>query len=136
MRRMGQSLAVSAEEEILAIRVTAMPRDTNAHGTIFGGYIMSLVDQAGAIAVQRVGARKVVTVAIREVEFKEPVHVGDLVTCMARVIRRGRTSITASVRVTAQSAVAQAEQTPEREVTVAEVVYVQVGDDGRPLALG
>lgn len=127
---------MSAEEEILAIRVTAMPRDTNAHGTIFGGYIMSLVDQAGAIAVQRVGARKVVTVAIREVEFKEPVHVGDLVTCMARVIRRGRTSITASVRVTAQSAVAQAEQTPEREVTVAEVVYVQVGDDGRPLALG
>lgn len=126
---------MSVEDEILAIRVTAMPRDTNAHGTIFGGYIMSLIDQAGAIAVQRVGAHKVVTVAIRELEFKEPVHIGDLVTCMARVVRRGRTSITARVRVTAQSAAAQAEQSPEREVTVAEVVYVQVGADGRPIAL-
>lgn len=118
--------------EILAIRVTAMPRDTNAHGTIFGGHILSLIDQAGAIAAHGLGANKLVTVAMREVEFKQPVQVGDLVTCWARVTKVGRTSVTSVVRVVAQSPMAQARGEPERDVTQAEVVYVHVGDDGRP----
>ncbi|MFO0632535.1 MAG: hotdog domain-containing protein [Nannocystaceae bacterium] len=118
--------------EILAIRVTAMPRDTNAHGTIFGGHILSLIDQAGAIAAHGLGAGKLVTVALREVEFKQPVHVGDLVSCWARVIRIGRTSVTSMVRVVAQSPMAQARGEPERDVTQAEIVYVHVGEDNRP----
>lgn len=122
--------------EILAIRVTAMPRDTNAHGTIFGGHILSLIDQAGAIAAHGLGANKLVTVAMREVEFKQPVQVGDLVTCWARVTKVGRTSVTSVVRVVAQSPMAQARGEPERDVTQAEVVYVHVGDDGRPQPLG
>jgi acyl-CoA thioesterase YciA len=126
---------VSTTEEILAIRVTAMPRDTNAHGTIFGGHILSLIDQAGAIAAHGLGCGKLVTVAMREVEFKQPVHVGDLVTCWAKVVKTGRTSVTSVVRVVAKSPMAQARGEPERDVTVAEVVYVHVGDDGRPLPL-
>ncbi len=122
-------------DEILAIRVTAMPRDTNAHGTIFGGHILSLIDQAGAIAAHGLGAGKLVTVAMREVEFKQPVHVGDLVTCWAKILRVGRTSATVLVRVVAKSPMAQARGEAERDVTQAEVVYVNVGDDGRPLPL-
>ena len=74
-----------------AIRVLMMPRDTNAHGTIFGGHILSLLDQAGAVAAHGIGARKVVTVAIREVVFKEPVHVGDIVSLYAEVTEVGTT---------------------------------------------
>lgn len=124
--------AVARERELLAIRVSAMPRDTNAHGTIFGGYIMSLIDQAGAITVQAAGAGKVVTVAMREVVFHEPVSMGDVVSCYGRVVRRGKTSITARVRVLAHSPIGGPGSVDDREVTVAEVVYVQVGDDGKP----
>jgi acyl-CoA thioesterase YciA len=135
--KMRYDSAVSKEPrpEILAIRVTAMPRDTNAHGTIFGGHILSLIDQAGAIAAHGLGVGKLVTVAMREVEFKQPVQVGDLVTCWARVTKVGRTSVTSVVRVVAQSPMAQARGEPERDVTQAEVVYVHVGDDGRPQPL-
>lgn len=111
-----------------AIRVLMMPRDTNAHGTIFGGHILSLIDQAGAVAAHGVGARKVVTVAVREVVFKAPVHVGDIVSCYAQVIRRGKTSLTVCVRVFAEDPVAR----DCVEVTSAELVYVHVDADGRP----
>jgi len=111
-----------------AIRVLMMPRDTNAHGTIFGGHILSLIDQAGAVAAHGVGARKVVTVAVREVVFKAPVHVGDIVSCYAHVVRRGKTSLTVRVRVLAEDPVAR----DCVEVTSAELVYVHVDADGRP----
>lgn len=125
----------SAGEEMLAIQVIAMPKDTNAHGTIFGGHILSLIDQAGAVTVLASGATKVVTVAVREVVFHEPVHVGDVVSCYGRVVRRGRTSITAAVRVAAQSPLAQAQGLPVRQVTEAELVYVQVDEAGKPMPL-
>ncbi len=121
--------------EILAIRVLAMPADTNAHGTIFGGYVLGLIDQAGAVAAHRVGAAKVVTVSMREVEFKAPVHVGDAVSCYARVVKCGRTSVTINVRVVAESSTARARGVPPRAVTEAEVVYVQVDEHGGPLPL-
>lgn len=111
-----------------AIRVLMMPRDTNAHGTIFGGHILSLLDQAGAIAAHGVGARKVVTVAVREVVFKAPVHVGDIVSCYAHVVRRGTTSLTVRVRVMAEDPVAR----ECVEVTTAELVYVHVDENGVP----
>ena len=65
-----------------AIRVSMMPADTNAHGTIFGGKILSLIDQAGAIGVHRLGVGRVVTVAMREVVFSQPVRVGDIVAAL------------------------------------------------------
>jgi acyl-CoA thioesterase YciA len=126
---------IMSDEAILAIRVSAMPADTNAHGTIFGGYVLGLIDQAGAIAANRAGASKVVTVSMHEVVFKAPVHVGDVVSCYARVVRRGRTSITTSVRVVAESPTARARGVPPREVTEAEAVYVQIDEHGRPLPL-
>jgi acyl-CoA thioesterase YciA len=118
------------EAEDPAIRVTMMPRDTNAHGTIFGGHILSLIDQAGAIGAHRLGARRLVTVAMREVEFKHPVMVGDIVSCYARVEKVGRTSITVTVRVVAHR---PADPGSAADVTRAEVVYVHVDDLNRPI---
>lgn len=114
-----------------AIRVLMMPRDTNAHGTIFGGHILSLIDQAGAVAAHATGARKVVTVAIREVVFKHPVHVGDIVSCYCTIVRTGTTSLTVEVRVIAEDPVRR----HCAEVTTAEVVYVHIDEQGRPVAL-
>lgn len=114
-----------------AIRVLMMPRDTNAHGTIFGGHILSLIDQAGAVAAHATGARKVVTVAIREVVFKHPVHVGDIVSCYCTIVRTGTTSLTVEVRVIAEDPVKRR----CAEVTTAEVVYVHIDEHGRPVAL-
>jgi len=112
-----------------------MPADTNAHGTIFGGLILSLIDQAGAIAAQSHGASKVVTVAMDKIVFHEPVHVGDLITCHAWIKSRGRTSMTVCVRVEAEAPISLAKAIDPRKVTQAEVVYVQVDDHGRPLPL-
>ena len=115
-----------------ALRVTLMPKDTNALGTIFGGIILSYIDQAGAVAAIRECPGKLVTVAMREVEFHQPVFVGDLVSFYARTTHRGRTSIGVKVVVEAQR-----RHAPETPVTVteAEVVYVHVGEDGRPRPL-
>jgi acyl-CoA thioesterase YciA len=113
------------------IRVLMMPRDTNAHGTIFGGIILSYIDQAGAVAAHRAGCRKVVTVAMDQIEFHEPVRVGDLVSFYAEVEKIGRTSITVVVRVHAQCEDLQKSVL----VTEARVVYVNVGDDQRPQAI-
>ena len=64
-----------------------MPKDTNAHGTIFGGVILSYIDQAGAVEAKRHGAEFLVTVAMREVVFHEPVYVGDLVSFYTRLVQ-------------------------------------------------
>jgi acyl-CoA thioesterase YciA len=111
-----------------AIRVSMLPRDTNAHGTIFGGVLLAYIDQAGAIAT-RPHCDLVVTVKMNEVIFHEPVYVGDLVSFYARIVRIGRTSITVRVDVTAERWRRPGEI---KRVTEAEVVYVNVGDDRRP----
>lgn len=118
--------------ELPAIRVSMMPADTNAHGTIFGGRILSLIDQAGAIGAHRIGAQRVVTVAMREIIFKAPVKVGDIVSCYAEVTKIGRTSITVAVRVIAHS---PTEVRHPVDVTEAEVVYVNIDAHGRPKPL-
>ncbi len=109
-----------------------MPRDTNAHGTIFGGKILSLIDQAGAIAAHQVGVARVVTVAMHEVVFKHPVEVGDIVSCYADVVKVGRTSITVQVRVAAHRPTNVEHSV---DVTTAEVVYVHIDDAGRPIPI-
>src|SRR5436189_5837865 len=77
-----------------AIRVLMMPRDTNAHGTIFGGVILSYIDQAGAIEARRQGCSLMVTVSMDKVVFHEPAIVGDLVSFWTETLRVGNTSIT------------------------------------------
>src|SRR5947207_14371442 len=84
------------------LRVVPMPADSNSTGDIFGGWVMSQVDIAGSIPAIRLARGRVATVAVNSFVFKQPVMVGDLVTCYADVIKVGRTSITVSVEVYAQ----------------------------------
>lgn len=115
-----------------AIRVILMPKDTNALGTIFGGIILSYIDQAGAVEAHQHAPGRLVTVAMREVEFHQPVFVGDLVSFYTETVRLGRTSITVRVVVEAQRAARRAEVV---KVTQAEVVYVHVDEANRPVPL-
>ncbi|MDH3673596.1 MAG: acyl-CoA thioesterase [Gammaproteobacteria bacterium] len=112
----------------VTVRVVPMPADTNSMGDIFGGWIMSQVDIAGAIAAARRAQGRVVTVAVNALEFKKPVFVGDVVSCYAEVIRVGRTSITTKIDVYAERRAA----TQNVKVTEATFTYVAIGDDGRP----
>ncbi|HEX9405857.1 MAG TPA: hotdog domain-containing protein [Thermoanaerobaculia bacterium] len=115
-----------------AIRVLMMPRDTNAQGTIFGGVILSFIDQAGAIEARRQGARIMVSVAMDKIVFHEPVFVGDLISFWCETLRIGTTSIT--VKVTVES---NRYNDPNQKVLVteAQVVYVNLGEDRKPTAI-
>ena len=110
------------------LRVSMLPRDTNARGTIFGGVILSHIDLAGAIAAHRHVPRNFVTKAMREVEFISPVHVGDVVSFYASVLREGRTSLTIRVEVESERFHQPGQKV---RVTEAEVVYVAIDEDGR-----
>lgn len=112
-----------------AIRVIMMPKDTNALGTIFGGVILSYIDQAGAVEAHRSVHGKIVTVSMREVVFHAPVYVGDLVSFFTRTKRLGSTSVTVEVTVEAERGHPGG---PKAKVTEAEMVFVHVGPDGRP----
>ena len=113
-----------------AIRVVMMPRDTNPMGTIFGGLILSYIDQAGAVEARKHSERNLVTVAMHEVKFIAPVFVGDLVSFYTETVKIGTTSLT--VRVTVEAKRGQAPHETVR-VTQAEVVYVAVNKAGRPI---
>lgn len=113
-----------------AIRVVLMPKDTNAHGTIFGGVILSYIDLAGAIEVRKHTIKPIVTVAMDKVVFVAPVFVGDIVSFYTSLVRVGRTSITVKVAVEAE----RVKHPRERIwVTEAEVVYVAVDENRRPV---
>ena len=124
-----------------AIKVLLLPKDTNAHGTIFGGVILSHIDLASAIEARTVAAHRYVTRAMREVEFHEPVFVGDIVSFYTQLVRVGHTSITIRVTVEAE----RWGVPPARmgipghgevvKVTEAEVILVAVNDQGRPVPI-
>jgi len=116
----------------LSIQVVLLPKDTNGHGTIFGGVILSQIDLAGSVEARRHTKKQVVTVAMREVEFHRPVHVGDLVTFYTRLLRLGRTSVAVHVEVEARR---RDDQSCVVEVTEAEVVYVAVDEHGNKTSL-
>ncbi len=96
-----------SEAPYLALKALMMPRDTNAHGTIFGGVILSYMDQAGAIGARHTllsaGAREkpLVSVAIDRVEFLKPIYVGDVVSFITNITHTGKTSLTVQVVVNA-----------------------------------
>lgn len=132
----------------LALQVLMMPKDTNgmpalpgsgqsfSHLSIFGGVILSYIDQAGAIGarreVQRAGGGLpyIVTVALHRVEFKSPVLVGDVVRFLTRLVRIGRTSITMHVAVEAERG------KDVVQVTEAEIVFVGIDPrDRQPMPL-
>jgi acyl-CoA thioesterase YciA len=134
-------MEVRMSERIPAIKVLLLPKDTNAYGTIFGGVILSNVDLASAIEARKVASHRYVTKAIREVEFHEPVFLGDIVSFYTETVRVGRTSITVRVTVEAERwgtppLVAGATGHGEVvKVTEAEVVLVAVNDEGRPVPI-
>ena len=113
-----------------AIRVVMMPRDTNAEGTIFGGVILSLIDQAAYVEAIRQAHHRYVTVSMREVVFHRPVFIGDVLSLYAEAVKLGRTSLTIQVRVSARR-----RNDPDEvvEVTQAEVVFVAVDSAGKPV---
>ena len=109
------------------LRVVPMPADANSTGDIFGGWIMSQVDIAGAIPASRLARGRVATIAVNSFVFKQPVLIGDVVSFYAQVVRVGRTSITVDVEVFAQRGMSE-EVTVK--VTEATLTYVAV-DQGR-----
>jgi len=97
-------------------------------GSIFGGVIMSLIDQAAFVEASRQAPRKFVTIAMDKVEFHEPVHNGDIVSLWAETLKIGRSSIKLRVDVLARSRA----RNEDLRVTSAEVTMVSIDDDGRP----
>ena len=117
-----------------AIRLTMMPRDTNAHGTVFGGIILSYIDVAGGVeSIRHTKHNRFVTVAMKEVIFHEPVYIGDLVSFYARTLKVGSTSITIHVDVEAERF-----GTPGVivKVTEAEVIFVAIDGSGKKVKIG
>ncbi|MBN1345451.1 MAG: acyl-CoA thioesterase [Phycisphaerae bacterium] len=111
-----------------AIRITMLPRDTNPEGSIFGGVILSLIDQASAVEALRQARHHYVTKAMDAIEFLKPVHIGDVVSLWATTKHVGRTSIRIHVDVLAQAPDAH----EARKVTEADVTMVALDDHGKP----
>lgn len=115
-------------ESKIALRVLMMPKDTNHEGTIFGGVILSHIDQAAYIEARRHGTHRWVTAAINEVNFIAPVFTGDIVSYRTRTVNVGRTSVTVSVEV-------EAERRADGscvQVTSARLVIVAIDEDRNP----
>lgn len=116
----------------LILRTMAMPANTNANGDIFGGWIMSQMDIAGAILAKEVAQGRTVTVAVDGMRFLHPVKIGDIVCCYGEVQRIGNTSVTLKLEVWVKPVLRETE-TPETrfKVTEANFTFVAVDDDGR-----
>ena len=112
------------------LRIVPMPADTNAHGTIFGGWVMAQVDIAGSIPAWARAQGPVVTIAVNSFVFREPVFVGDLVSFYARVLKVGKTSITVDVEVFAQRG--RTGKPEAVKVTEAQLTYVAVDERRQP----
>ena len=114
------------------LRTLAMPADTNPHGDIFGGWIMSQMDIAGGILAKETAESRVVTIAVDSITFHRPVHVGDVVCCYGKVLRVGTTSITIHLEIWVRPSVQQPklEEQSRYKVTEAAFTYVAVDDKG------
>ncbi|HQS84004.1 MAG: acyl-CoA thioesterase [Alphaproteobacteria bacterium 16-39-46] len=112
----------------LAIRTIAMPKDTNPFGDIFGGWLVSQMDLAGALIAQKYSKKRVATVAINQMSFKKPVEVGDEVSCYARIDHFGHTSLTIHIEVWATSPLLE----DTHKVTEGIFVFVALDDQGHP----
>ncbi len=107
------------------------PEHANLLGNVHGGWIMKLVDEAGALACMRHAQKKVVTVAIDSMTFRQPIRIGDLIILNAEVTYTGKTSMEAEVRVLAENPVTGA----QTHTNTAYLVYVALDDEGRPTSV-
>jgi acyl-CoA thioesterase YciA len=131
MHATDTSEALPREEP--ALRAVAMPADANPHGDIFGGWLLSQMDLAGTMVATRRAKGRTVTVAITAMTFHRPVFIGDEVTCYARILKVGNTSITVKIESWARRGIGD----EQIEVTEGIFTYVAVGDDrkARPVPL-
>ena len=111
----------------LALQTVPMPKDTNANGDIFGGWLLSQMDIAGGIAASEMAGGRVATVAIDGMVFLTPVHVGAVVTCYCDILEVGRSSIRIMVEVWINSP----HDGEPLKVTEGEFVFVAIDDNGR-----
>ena len=117
------------DQRRLALRIATLPRDTNHYGTIFGGVVLSYIDQAGFVEARRHGIHRWVTAAIDRVEFKAPIHVGDVVNLYATPTKFGTKSITILIEVEAER-FTTGDAVP---VTAATMVMVAIDAAGKPI---
>ncbi len=120
------------EDRQLVLRVMPMPADANSNGDIFGGWIMAQVDLAGAVLPSRIAKGRIVTVAVNQFIFKQPVSIGDLLSFYAEVRHTGRTSVTVHVEVYAERNPADLQVV---KVTEANLTYVAIDATGQPRSL-
>lgn len=113
----------------LVLKVMPMPKDSNINGDIFGGWVMSQVDIAGAVIPTRIARGRTSTVAVNSFVFKQPVHVGDVLSFFSKVIKIGRTSVQVEVEVYAEHIHNQNQYV---KVTEAILTYVAIDEAGRP----
>lgn len=111
----------------LTVQILAMPKDTNANGDIFGGWLVSNMDMGGGIEARRYSGSRVVTVAIDNMRFIKPVNVGDLVSCYAELLKTGETSMHYKLEVWTLS-VNRAEQCKVADGTF---IYVAIDETGK-----
>lgn len=125
---MTEQILKKAPQGELAVRTLAMPADTNPNGDIFGGWVLSQMDIAGAIVAGKTAKGRTVTVSLEAMKFHLPVHVGDVLCCYAEVTKIGRTSITIKIE-----AWAMRNFDPERVlVTEGIFTYVAIDDHRKP----
>ncbi|MBC8370225.1 MAG: acyl-CoA thioesterase [Planctomycetes bacterium] len=118
-------------ERTLAMQTVLLPKDTNPAGTIFGGVILSLIDQAGEIPLREINShRSYVTVAMDSIKFISPVYVGDILTLYTSDIVVGNTSVKVTVDAVVQRRDRHGVEIP---VTTSVVTYVAIGGDGKPI---
>jgi len=114
-----------------AIKVIAMPSDSNADGDMFGGWIMSMMDLAAYIPARKIAKKRLVTVAVDSITFHKPVFVGDCLECYAEVEKIGRSSMTIKV----EAFVERKESLDKDKVTEGRFVMVAIGKDRRPVPI-
>jgi len=122
------SAELPADKE-LVLRVIPMPGDCNANGDIFGGWVMSQFDLAGAVLPARHASGRIATVAVKEFVFRQPVRVGDIVSFYAKLARVGTSSMTVEVEAIAERLSMPGEYVL---VTQATATYVAIDDYGQP----
>lgn len=119
-RHPGESEAVMSE--------LMMPQHANIMGNVFGGVILALVDRAAAVCAIRHARRQCVTVSVDKVDFREPIHVGELITAFARVNFAGKTSMEVGVKIVAENVLTG----EKRHTNSCYVTYVALDENGRP----
>ncbi len=124
----AEDLSTEQPHGELTVRLLAMPADTNANGDIFGGWVLSQMDQAGGIAAVERAQGRVVTIAVEAMTFIRPVKVGDVLCVYTSIDRVGRTSLKIHIEAWARRFTTHVRE----KVTDAYFTFVAIDESGRP----